>query len=141
METKSEKKWEFNFQQLTLTDQEACVKLYNQLFEKHVYLNQLTPHFLHIMEIVALAIHGCIKYEEIGPNEYELVIAPEIEVADDFIQTIIVRETLISIQQHLVIAYPEPLPKKANFEIITEFPRKTFLWEIFKGYDFWITRI
>lgn len=137
MNTKNEKNWKFNFQNLTLSDQEESVRLYNALFDKRVQLNQLIPHFFHIMEIVALAIHGCIKYEEIGANEYQLVIAPEIEVSEDFIQTITLRETFISIQQHLVIAYPEHLPKEADFEIIPELPKRTFLWEIFREYDFW----
>lgn len=139
METiKTQKKWHFNFNLLNTSDQHDCVLMYNNLFDEKVIEHDLPSKFLSVMEIVAMAIHGLIEVVEMGPNEYEFTISPEIEVSEGFIQTITCKDVLISVQQHLVIAHPTPIPTKNNFLLEHELNKRHFLWEIFRDYDFFI---
>jgi hypothetical protein len=136
--TKTQKKWHFNFNLLNASDQHDCVLMYNNLFDEKVIEHDLSSKFLNVMEIIAMAIHGLIEAVEMAPNEYEFIISPEIEVSEGFIQTITSKDVLISLQQHLVIAHPSPIPMKNNFLLEHKLIKRHFIWEILKDYDFFI---
>jgi len=132
--TKTCKTWCFNFKQLEELDQKDCMLLYREMTGETAQNED--SHFLSIMELAALIAHQLIKFEILDDHKMIGKVDAIVQASPHLLSHFSLKNRTIILEHQKTIFFPSPITENHNF--VLEMPKRLFLVEIMKDYDFYM---